>query len=175
MEIKMATTKSISGNATKNNGGYAVQIGTSTVLNSLGLGLDNPATGSVVIDGDDTDKSVDSEVFAKNTQRPLGQRLSDSPSLVGGSSYPRYFRQINSIESFDSPGTATAFRAGYFNLYTGKWSTNPTVTYDNMHKAVVGTSNIDNAAHVTRSNTGSLTYLSGSKIPVNQNYESKRS
>lgn len=175
MEIKMATTKSILANATKNNGGSAVQIGPSKILSNLGLGLDSPATGSVVIDGTDTNKSVDSAIFAKNTQRPLGQRLSESPSLVGGSSYPRYFRQINSIEAFDSPGTATAFRAGYFNLYTGKWSINPTVTYDNMHKAVNSIAHIDTEAHVTRSNPGSLTFLSGSKIPVNQNYESKRS
>lgn len=168
----MATTKSISANVTKNDGGSAVQVGTSEVLSSLSLGLTNPATGSVVVDGTDTDKSVDSAVFAKNTQRPLGQRLT-SP-LVSASNYPTYIRSVNGIESFDSPGTATAIRAGYWNIYSGQWSTDPTVSYDDMHKAVSGTTNIDNNVYVSRSNTGSLTFLNGSKNPVNQSYDSKR-
>lgn len=174
MENIMFIKKAIENNPIKNNSGSSVQIGNSSTLNNLNLGLDNAATGSVVVDGDNTDKSVYEEVFAKNTQRPLGQRLADSPSLVNGSSYPSYVRNVNSIETFDSPGTATAFRAGYFNMYTGKWSTSPTVSYDNMNKSIAGSVNIDNAAHVSRLNTGSLTYLNGAKIPVNQNYESKR-
>lgn len=168
----MATTKAISANTTKNDGGSAVQVGTSEILSNLSLGLTNPATGSVVIDGTDTDKSVDSETFAKNTQRPLGQRLS-SP-LISASNYPTYIRAVNGIETFDSPGTATAIRAGYWNIYTGQWSTDPTVSYNNMHKAVTGTANIDNNVHVSRSYTGSLTFLNGSKNPVNQNYDSKK-
>ena len=172
MENKMATTKAISANVTNNDGGSAVQIGTSSVLSNLALGLQNPATGSVVIDGTDTDKSVDSESFAKNTQRPLGQRLT-SP-LISASNYPTYIRSVNGIESFDSPGTATGIRAGYWNIYSGQWETDPTVSYDNMHKAVTGTTNIDNNVHVNRANTGSLTFLNGSKNPVNQDYDSKK-
>jgi hypothetical protein len=172
MENIMATTKSISPNATKNDGGSAVQVGTSSVLSSLGLGLDNPATGSIVIDGTDTDKSVDAETFAKNTQRPLGQRLT-SP-LVSAANVPESIKSVNGIESFDSPGTATAIRAGYWNIYSGQWSTDPTVSYDDMHKAVTGTTYIDNNVHVSRSNTGSLTFLNGSKNPVNQSYDTKR-
>lgn len=173
MENKMSTIhKAISANATKNDGGSAFQVGNSSVLSNITLGLKNPSTGSIVVDGTDTDKSVDSEPFAKNTQRPLGQRLTEV--LVGASSYPEYIRSINGIESFDSTGTATSIRAGNFNIFTGKFVTGPTVSYDNMHKAVTGTANIDNNVHVSRSDTGSLTFLNGSKNPVNQNYDSKR-
>lgn len=170
----MATTKSISSNATKNNSGVSVYVGTSSVLGTLNLGLRSPATGSVVVDGADTDKVITGNTFAKNTQRPVGKRLKEAAALESGSSYPVYVRSVNGIETVDTRAVATAIRSGYWNIYTGKWSTDPVVSYDNMHKAVVGTTNIDDAVHVSRANPGSLTFMSGNKNPVNKNYDSKR-
>jgi len=170
----MATTKSNLAKNVKNNGGSSVYIGTSSILNNLNLGLKNAATGSVVVDGVDADKSVSSQPFAKNTQRPIGKRLKEIAALTSGSNYPNYIRSVNGIETVDTRATATAIRLGYWNIYSGKWSTDPTVSYDNMHKAVVGTTNIDDAVHVSRANPGSLTFMSGNKNPVNRNYDSKK-
>lgn len=175
----MATTKSISANTTKNNGGVAPRIGTSTVLSTVARGLNVP-TGSVVVDGDDTNKSLTSGTFAYNNQKPVAKRVTVSlatvskTTLQSGAARPELVVSVNKIETVDTRAIATAIRSGYWNIYSGKFTTNPVVSYDVMHKSVSGTSVIDAAANVSRSNQSKLTYKTGAKNPVNDAYDSKR-
>lgn len=171
MATQQQGRSSVTAASTKNNSGAALKIKSTSVLSSVLAGL-NVSTGSVVVDGTDTDKAVDGAGFAHDNEKPIAQRLTSS--ILGGGD-PSLLKSINSIEAFDTRKIATAIRAGYWNIYTGQFTTNPTVSYDTMHKSVVGTADVDNAAHVGRSYTGTLTYLAGSKNPVNKVYDSKRS
>ena len=57
----------------KNNGGVAVNVGSSKVLSSRKLGATEAATGSVVIDGTDTNKALSAGTFAYNDQKPVAK------------------------------------------------------------------------------------------------------
>lgn len=162
-----------SGSSTNNDNGTAKNIGSSsTVLENLSLGrLNVSAFASVVVDGVDTDPALSGGVFAYSNNRPTAPRLTSSlatvsnTTLLSGSSIPSTARSINTRVRYVSTGYATAFRAGYFNLYTGRWTTNPT--------AVNETPGTDNAAAVTRSVPGTLRYMTSAKNPVVSNYSPK--
>ena len=173
----MATTKSISANVVKNRGGVGVNLGaTSTVLNNSVLGLKSTATGSIVVDGDNTDPSLNGGVFAYNNSRPVAKRVTSSlatvsqTSLVSGASVPSLTKSVHKIESIVTRKTSTAFRAGQFNIYTGTYSVAPTVVTDTFHKSVVGSVYVDSVANVSKDNPGKAVYLTGSKVPVANSY-----
>lgn len=168
-----------SGTSTKNNSGAALRIKTTTKLSSVTSGLNTP-TGSIVVDGTDTDKALSAGTFAYNDQRPVAKRVTVSLANVSktflrsGAAVPSLVVSVNKIESVDTRAIATAIRSGYWNIYSGKFTTDPTVSTDTMHKSVVGTSVIDVAANVSRSSTGRLTYMLGAGNAVNRSYDSKR-
>lgn len=85
--------------------------------------------------------------------------LAYSSSVAGGQKVRTGFgsdfgirRSIHKLEHMYSRLVATAIRAGYWNIYTGVWSTDPTVQDD---AATWGT---DDAANPTRPLPGELTY-----------------
>ena len=169
----MATTKSISAKSVKNIGGTAKQIGSSsTVLVSSNLGLNTVATGSVVVDGDDTNKAVNLGVFAYNNQAPVAKRLTSSLAtvsnsvLLSGAAAPELMRNVHRIESVLTRRQATAIRNGQFNIYTGTFTVTPSVALDTFHKAVSGATYVDKVANVDPNNPGVAVYRTGSKIPV---------
>jgi hypothetical protein len=168
-----------SGTSTKNDSGAALRIKTTGQLSSVASGLNTP-TGSVVVDGTDTDKSLSAGTFAYNNQKPVAKRVTTSLATVtktflrSGAARPELVVSVNKIESVDTRGIATAIRAGYWNIYSGKFTTGPTVSTDTMHKSVSGTSIIDVAANVSRSSTGRLTYMLGAGNAVKRSYDSKR-
>lgn len=173
METKMATAKSINANPVKNRGGVGVNLGSaSNVLGNSSLGLKSSLTGSIVIDGDDTDKALDSGVFAYNHRNPVAKRVTtslasvDQSFLLSGASVPSLTQSVHKLESIVTRRTSTSFRAGEFDIYTGSYSVAPTVATDTFHKAVVGTTYVDSVANVSRTNPGKAVYLSGSKKPV---------
>jgi hypothetical protein len=168
-----------SGTSTNNDSGVARRIKTTSQLSSVASGLNTP-TGSVVIDGTDTNKSLNSGTFAYNNQRPVAKRVTSSLATVSktflssGAARPELVVSVNKIESVDTRAIATAIRAGYWNIYSGLFTTSPTVSTDAMHKSVSGTSVIDVAANVSRSSTGRLTYMLGAGNAVKLSYDSKR-
>lgn len=173
----MATTKAISANATKNQGGVAVNIGTaSTTLVTSGLGLDVIATGSVVVDGTDTDKALSAGTFAYNNPAPVAKRVTASLATVSntalrsGALVPGLTKSIHKIESISTRRLATAIRAGYWNIYSGTFSTDPTVATDTFHKAVSGATYIDKVANASVSNPGVAVYKTGAFSPVVNTY-----
>lgn len=173
----MATTKAISANPVKNVGGTGKNIGDqSTVLESSALGLDGVATGSVVVDGTDTDPALSGGTFAYNNAAPVAKRVTVSLATVNntvlrsGASVPSLTKSVHKIESIVTRRLATAIRAGYWNIYSGTFSTNPTVATDTFHKAVSSATYIDKVANVSPSNPGVAVYKTGAANPVVNSY-----
>jgi hypothetical protein len=72
--------------------------------------------------------------------------------------------------------TTTAIRAGYWNIYTGTWSTTPTTAVDNfwdIANDTTSSTSTDQAATPTRSVPGELTYKLGQPSPVSVDYPAK--
>jgi hypothetical protein len=178
------TQPNINGSGSKNNGGSATRVGTSVKLNNVAVSKDTTGVvGSVVVDGADTDRAVDGGTIAHNHVKPISAKVTTeiaglaSSVLSSSANNPAQLRAINKVESVKSNGVATAIRAGYFNIYTGRFSTNPTpVTVyptgvPTTNQAWVGT---DDAATPTRSAPGELVFRTGAKLPVrDRDYSAK--
>jgi hypothetical protein len=160
-----------SGGSTKNNRGVAVNAGSSTgKLGKVGLGREQVATGSKVVNRETTDPAVSAGVFAYSTQKPISARLSvvvgasSSNVLLGPANVPSQIQSIHKIESRRVVRKATAMRAGNFNLITGKFTVNPTSATDSFGSDV--------AASPTRAVPGKLVYGLGQGA-VRANYKAK--
>jgi hypothetical protein len=161
------------GGSTKNNNGTAKNVGTlSTVLENSSLGRANVAVfGSTVIDGTDTDKALSGGVIAHNHVKPIAFKVTSELGGVSSSALnttandPSQVRLLHKRETYKVVRTATAIRAGHWNIYTGKWTVNPTSTTE--------TPGTDNAASVTRSAPGRLVYKTGARLPVRDVYKAK--
>lgn len=159
------------GGSTKNKGGVAVKAGASstTLSNRPVKAINVGVYGSVVVDGTDTDKSVNAGVFAYSDRKPVAKRLSDSlatvsnKTLLSGAAVPSLQTEINRSEGVTTNRTSTAFRAGNLNLFTGKY-TSVTTASDSFGN--------DTEARVTRGAPGRLVYLLG-KAPVRTGYKAK--
>jgi hypothetical protein len=163
----------------KNNSGSAVNVAGSTVLESLGFGLESAKTGSIVVNGDDTNAALSAGVFAYNNQAPVSAKITTSlatvtnTAMLSGASVPSLTRSIHSIESIITRRQSTGFRAGNFNYFTGKYDPLPTVATDTFHKAVSGAPEIDMEANAKRSMPGGFAYKGGSVVPVMGDYPAK--
>lgn len=160
------------GGSTVNNRGVAVNAGSvGGRLGKLALGREQVPTGSKVIDRETTDKANSSGVFSYSTQSPISTRLSvviggsASNVLRSGALVPGQIQSIHKIESRRVVRKSTAMRSGYFNLITGKFTTNPTSATDSFGSDV--------AASPTRAVPGVLVYKLGPATPVSANYKAK--
>lgn len=194
MEITMATVQ-VDGSSpvtkatTVNNGGTAINAGTSTVLESRPLGSANLGVfGSKVVSDavvDYADPALSSGTFAYNNSRPIGIKLTDTLAGSVSNTFLRSSasdlgsrRSIHRQEKVRTNRFTTAFRAGYFNLYTGQWSTTPTTAVDafwDIANDTTSSTSTDNAATPTRSVPGELTYKLGQQAPVSVSYSAKNS
>lgn len=163
----------LGGSGSVNGGGVATRITSTSVLRKVSVSKDTTGVlTSIVVDGDSTDKAVNSGVFAYNNKKPISARVTKdiagvaSTVLATTANVPGQLRSINKRESYVSEGTSTAFRLGYFNLYTGKYNPAPT--------PVTETPGTDNAANVSRTSPGDLVFRTGAKLPVrNRDYSKK--
>jgi hypothetical protein len=169
--------------STVNNGGSAVNIGsTSSVLSNSTLGYKGVGVfGSTVIDGTNTNKALTAGSFAYSNQRPVGKKVSSKVAgvtntvLESGAAQPGLVKSVhkssvkngsgNIVDGVRTRRFTTAIRSGSFNIYTGQFSSAPTVAADTFAS--------DNAANVSRSNTGKLVYKAGAKVPTSVSYASK--
>lgn len=162
-----------SGTKAKNNHGVACGYASHStkILSSVALGVASTRTGSVVIDDDHADKAVDAGSFAYNNQAPIARRLTkklsgiDNAVLLKSADQPDLLDSIHKLESIITNKTATAIRAGYLNIYSGKWSTPPAVSTDSFGN--------DNAARVNRANPGHLTFKAGKLVANTVSYKAK--
>lgn len=163
----------LNGSGSSNNHGAAAKAGNSALLDNVSISKDTTGVfGSVVVDGADTDKAVSGGPIAHNHVKPITAKVTTeiagvaSSVLSNSANDPSQLRSINKRESYKSAGTATAMRAGYFNLYTGRFSPAPT--------PVTETPGTDVAANPSRSAPGDLVFRTGAKLPVrNSDYKAK--
>lgn len=183
MEITMSTANTsgadyttppnLKGSGSVNDGGTSTRVTSTSLLRKVAISKDTTGVfGSTVIDGMDTNVAIVGSPISHNHTKPITFKVTteiagaNSSVLATSSNAPAQVRGIHKRESFKSDGKATAFRAGYFNLYTGKYSPSPTPVTENP-----GT---DNAASPTRSVPGDLVFRTGAKLPVrNQDYKAK--
>lgn len=178
------------GTSTKNRGGAVINVGSTTALvDNLALGTANlGAFGSRVVQ--DTVTSGDyaavassgSTNFAYNNQKPIAMRYTTSIAGTGNtvlqsaSNTPSLTRSIHRQEVVRSRRLTTAIRAGYWNIFSGQFSTAPTVavddTWSNSAGATVATSS-DDSANPSRTAPGELTIKLGQQVPVNSGYKPK--
>lgn len=168
-----STPPNLKGSGSVNNGGTSVRVTSNSLLRNVAVSKDSTGVfASTVIDGAYTDKAISGGPIAHNHVKPITAKVTTeiagvaSSVLSNSSNNPAQLRSINKRESYKSAGTATAIRAGYFNLYTGKFSPAPT--------PVTETPGTDTAATPSRSAPGDLVFRTGAKLPVrNQDYKPK--
>jgi hypothetical protein len=194
MEILIMATVQTDGSSavttssTVNNGGVAQNVGTSTVLTTRALGTPDRGGvfGSTPVDSatkDYADKALSAGTFKAENQRGVIQRVTSS--LAGGvantflthaADDASNARSIHRQEKVTTTRTSTAIRAGYWNTYTGQWSTPPTTATDNFWDIANDTTSAtstDEAATPTRAVPGELTYKLGNPAPVSVDYKAK--
>lgn len=126
------------GTSTKNDGGSIVKAGAVDPNLANAVNVSNPSVGvfgSTVVPNNLTTndyaaKSVSANTFAKNNQRPQGERLTDP--LKSGALVPGLIRGIHKLETLRTRRLTTAIRAGYWNIFTGQFTTPPTVAVDSL-------------------------------------------
>lgn len=162
----------VTATSTNNNGGTAVNVGTSALLDTR-----SPARGTTSVfastpyDGDDADKVNSGATFAYSSRTPIAPRVSSTlaglsnDALLGAAGVPSQIRGIHSINSIRTRRLTTAIRAGYWDGYNGTFSVDPTVAVDTFAD--------DNAASVSRSAPGELAYRDGSDQPIQADYPAK--
>ena len=162
----------VSASSTKNDGGSVLNGGSTSILDSVSLGYSDVGVfGSSVIDGDDTDKALNAGTFSYNNQKPVAKRVTKELSgvantyLQSGAAVPGNIRSIHSIQSVRTRRLTTAIRAGEWNIYTGKFGTDPVVAVDTFAT--------DDAANPSRQHPGELQYKTGAPVPVQDDYKAK--
>lgn len=172
MAILQVNGGAVTSSSTKNDRGSVLNGGSTSVLANVALGYSDVGVfGSSVSDNNSADKALSSGVFAYNNQSPVAKRLTKKLStvnnnyLVSGAAVPGNVRSIHKLEVLRTRKTATAIRAGDWNIYTGQFTVQP----DN----VIDTLASDNAANPTREVPGELTYKTGAVDPVQDNYKKK--
>lgn len=168
-----------------NNRGTVARGGSvaSGKLNNVSVARFNSGVfNSTPIDNNSADEALAAGTFAYNNSRPTAQRYTTLISgvsntiLRSGADVPSLARSIARSETIRTRRTTTAIRAGYFNIYTGLFTTQPTVAVDNwwsISANTTSTTSTDIAASPTRSVPGRLVYKTGKLNPVVGSYQSK--
>jgi hypothetical protein len=174
---------SVTSSSTNNNGGSVLSGGTTSYLNTVALGYSDVGVfGTTPVDNNTADKALSSGTFAYNNLSPIAPKVTDtiagvaSDVLATSANRPSLTRSIHRQEKVRTRRLTTAIRAGYWNIYSGLWTTNPTNAVDNFWDNAGDTTSstsTDQAASPSRSNPGELTYKTGAKVPVNDDYKAK--
>lgn len=197
MENTMAIAAKVSGSdytvpPNTQNSGSVNNRGTVTRGGSVASGkLNNVSvarfnTGNVFnstpIDNSSADGALSAGTFAYNNNRPTAQRYTTLISgvsnsiLLNGADVPSLVRSIARSETIRTRRTTTAIRAGYFNIYTGLFTTPPTAAVDNWWSISGNTTSAtstDVAASPTRAVPGRLVYKTSKLNPVVDSYKSE--
>lgn len=172
MATQQVNGSAVTATSTNNKGGAVVNGGTTTLLDTVELGYSNVGVfGSSVIDNNDADKALSAGTFSYSNQKPVAKRVTTTLSgvsntvLRSGADQPGLIRSIHKLEVVRTRRLTTAIRAGDWNIYSGSFSTPPTVAVDTLAT--------DEAATPTRSVPGELVYKTGAPTPVQDNYKAK--
>lgn len=172
MAIAQSNGSATTATSTVNNGGVAVHAGSvQDNLSNLGLGLPPTPAGGVVAT-DDVTKAIPAGPLAFNHNDPVAPRYTETlasvsnTALYSASTKTEERAKVHRIlvrngsfalvSGVRTTAFATSFRAGNFNLYTGKYTPRPTTTADTFN---------DDTSVV-----GSLTYKGKSSNPTTVSY-----
>lgn len=139
---------------------------TKTVDASVGV------VGSVVVDNDWADKAISGGTFAHNHVKPISALVTSelaglaSDAIKSPGNDGDVIRSINKFETNEDALFTTAIRANKYNRVTGQWDSG-------YPSGVTIAFSGDNAATPTASVPGELTYMTGAKTPVNDEYAAK--
>lgn len=160
-----------------------IGLGNAKLLNNVVISYANLGVfGSTVLDDSVADKALTLGVFAYDNESPIAKRLTTSLStvnntvLLSGASQPTIIRSIHRQESVVSTRFTTAFRAGHFNLFTGKYNPVPTTATDpfwDIGASATSVTSTDQAATPSRTVPGELVFRTGKKLPVTVDYPEK--
>jgi hypothetical protein len=168
-----------------NNRGTVTRGGSvaSGKLNNVSVARFNSSVfNSTPIDNAWADEALAAGTFAYNNNRPIAQRYTTLISgvsnsiLRSGADVPSLVRSIARSETIRTRRTTTAIRAGYFNIYTGLFTTLPTAAVDNWWSISGNTTSAtstDVAASPTRAVPGRLVYKTSKLNPVVDSYKSE--
>lgn len=172
MAVQQINGSSVTKSSTNNNHGSVLNGGSTNELQSINLGYSNVGVfGSSVVDGTNTDKALSAGSFSYSNQHPVAKRVTKKLSgvnnsyLQSGASDPGNIRSIHKLEVLRTRKLTTAIRAGYWNIYSGRWGTDPSIVVDTLAS--------DNAASPSRDMPGELVYKTGAPVPVQDNYKAK--
>lgn len=181
-------SSAVTASSTVNDGGVAINVGSSaSLLSNRALGRSDVSVfGSTVISDatiDYADPALSGGTFAYNNNEPIGVRLTDTLAgsvsntfLRSGASDLSSRRSIHRQEKVRTNRFTTAIRAGYWNIYSGQWTTTPTTAVDNFWDIANDTTSAtstDQAASPSRNVPGELTYKLGQPVPVSVDYAAK--
>lgn len=181
-------SSAVTASSTVNDGGVAINVGSSaSLLSNRALGRSDVSVfGSTVISDatiDYADPALSAGTFAHNNNEPIGVRLTDTLAgsvsntfLRSGASDLTSRRSIHRQEKVRTNRFTTAIRAGYWNIYSGQWTTTPTTAVDNFWDIANDTTSAtstDQAASPSRDVPGELTYKLGQPVPVSVDYAAK--
>lgn len=171
---------SINNRGTVTRGGSVV----SGKLNTVSVARFNSGVfNSTPIDNSSADEALAAGTFAYNNNRPTAKRYTTLISgvsnsiLRSGADVPSLNRGIARSETIRTRRTTTAIRAGYFNIYTGLFTTPPTAAVDNWWSISGNTTSAtstDVAASPTRVVPGRLVYKASKLNPVVDSYKGVR-
>lgn len=156
--------------STKNIGGAVIKAGSSTILDNVSSSRTNVGvfastvipSGSTVVDY--ATSALTAGTFAYNNQKPVAKRYSilisgtSNTFLQSGAARPELVRSIQKLETLRTRRLTTAIRAGYWNIYSGTFSTDPTNNVDTLAT--------DYSAEPTQAAPGQIVYMSNGKNPV---------
>lgn len=143
----------------------------------------NGIFNSTPIDNAWADEALAAGTFAYNNNRPTAQRYTTLISgvsntiLRSGADVPSLIRSIARSETIRTRRTTTAIRAGYFNIYTGLFTTPPTAGVDNWWSIsgnATSPTSTDVAASPSRTTPGRLVYKTSKLNPVIDSYKGVR-
>jgi hypothetical protein len=186
--VQIDGSSAVTGTSTRNNRGVAIKVGSASSI-LVNRSVASPATtvfGSTVVPASSTvndyaTKAVSDGAFRYNNQQPVARRVSSTiggvsntvlrsgalvPSLVTSINRSRVKNSSNAlVDGVRTRRDTTAIRAGNFNIYTGRFTSTPTVAADTYVSDV--------AAAPTRSAPGRLVFRTGAKVPVVTAYAAK--
>lgn len=172
MSTVQVNGSAVTATSTNNNGGTAVNVGTSTLLSNQGLGtVDLGVFGSTPIDNATANEARSAGVFAFDNNRGVIRRVTTTLSnvandvLQSAASVPSLVQSINQTSGTYITDLTTAIRDGRWNAYSGAFV--PPLS------GVDADFGIDSAANPTRAVPGELYYLQGGKTAVTGTYSAK--
>jgi len=158
----MSVNKAKTTESFRNNGGAAINVGTpnnSPISSNLkSKANDLGVFGSTPVRSEDVQDALLAPFNNLND-------LTDTLNTLYQTPVPSLTKSIHKTESSTSLQYTTAFRNGYYNMYTGKFLVAPTISSDSFGN--------DDAARPSRDVPGELVYRTGAKRPVEADYPSK--